>query len=175
MIDLIKTLSLILIPTGLVVWLVHDMLSKYFEQQQQNLFKAKSTENAREVLKMKLQAYERLTLFMERIDIRQLMLRIRMSQMSNEELQNALMVAVQQEFEHNQVQQLYVSDPLWEIIKTAKENILKLIIKHATKLHPEYNSQELADLLLQNFVTDGLPSIETALQAIKQETRVLLQ
>lgn len=175
MIELIKTLILVLVPTGLIVWLVHNMLSKYFQQQQQSLLQSRSTENARDILKMKLQSYERLTLFMERIDIRHLILRIRMSQMSNQELQNALMVAVQQEFEHNQVQQLYVSDPLWEIVKTAKENILKLIMQQAAKLNPDHNSQELADLILHNFISDGLPSIETALKAIKQETRVLLQ
>ena len=97
-----------------------------------------------------------------------------MGQMSNQELQNALMVAVQHEFEHNQGQQLYVSDPLWEIVNTAKENILKLIVQQAIETNPEANSQQLADNLLHAFMNEGLPSIQTALKAIKQETRTLL-
>ena len=174
MIELIQTILLVFIPTGLVVWLVYNMMNKYIDQQRFTQQQSVGKEHAKDILQIKLQAYERLTLFMERIDIRQLLLRIRMGQMSNQELQNALMVAVQHEFEHNQVQQLYVSDPLWEIVNTAKENILKLIVQQAIETNPEANSQQLADNLLHAFMADGLPSIETALKAIKQETRTLL-
>ena len=174
MIELIQTILLVFIPTGLVVWLVYIMMNKYIDQQRLTQQQSVGKEHAKDILQIKLQAYERLTLFMERIDIRQLLLRIRMGQMSNQELQNALMVAVQHEFEHNQVQQLYVSDPLWEIVNTAKENILKLIVQQAIETNPEANSQQLADNLLHAFMNEGLPSIQTALKAIKQETRTLL-
>lgn len=174
MIELIKTILLVFIPTGLVVWLVHNMMSKYIDQQRFMQLQSKSQSNSKDILQIKLQAYERLALCMERIDIRQLLIRIRMPDMSNNDLQNALMVAIQQEFEHNMIQQLYISDQLWEIIKAAKENMLKLIMVESDSLNPKANSQELADNLLKSFMSDGIASIQTALKAIKQETRLLL-
>ncbi len=174
MIELIKTVLLVFIPTGLIAWLVHNMMSKYIDQQRFMQLQTKSQSNSKDILQIKLQAYERLALCMERIDIRQLLIRIRMPHMSNNDLQNALMVAVQQEYEHNMIQQLYVSDQLWEIIKAAKENILKLIMVESESLNPNANSQELADNLLKSYMSDGIGSIQTALKAIKQETRLLL-
>jgi hypothetical protein len=174
MIELIKTVLLVCVPTGLVVWLVHNMMSKYIDQQRFMQLQSNSQGNSKDILQIKLQAYERLALCMERIDIRQLLVRIRMKDMTNNELQNALIVAVQQEYEHNMIQQLYVSDNLWEIIKTAKENILKLIMVESDSLDPNADSQALADSLIKSYMSDGILSIQTALKAIKQETRLLL-
>jgi len=174
MTELIQTLLLVCIPTGLVVWLVHSMMSKYIDQQRFMQLQSNSQHNSKDILQIKLQAYERLTLCMERIDMRQLLIRIRMQEMNNKDLQNALMVAIQQEFEHNMIQQLYVSDKLWEIIKAAKENMLKLIITASAPLNTTGDSEELANNLLKGYMSDGISSIETALKAIKQETRLLL-
>jgi len=163
-----------LVPTGFVVMTVYMLMKRYFDNQQATLLAQQASLQRADSVQIKLQAYERLILFMERIDLSQLLLRLRTHSMSNLALYNALMVAVQKEFEHNQVQQLYVSDPLWEIVKTAKDNVLSTIINQYEKVNPEDNSDTLASALMTNYSIGAHKSINTAISAIKKETRLLL-
>ena len=163
-----------MVPTGAVVMTVYMLMKRYFDNQQQTLLAQQLSMQRSDAVEIKLQAYERLILFMERIDLTQLLLRLRTNSMSNLALYNALMVAVQKEFEHNQVQQLYVSDSLWEIVKTAKDNVLSTIINQYEIVNPNDNSETLASALLTNYSIGAHKSINTAISAIKKETRLLL-
>ncbi|MBK8558234.1 MAG: hypothetical protein IPL65_22000 [Lewinellaceae bacterium] len=77
-------------------------------------------------LPVRLQAYERITLLCERVEITNALLRIRMTGMSMSDLRGALMLAISQEFDHNTSQQLYVSETLWQIISWPKMKRLPL-------------------------------------------------
>ncbi len=125
-------------------------------------------------LEIKLQAYERLILFLERIDIPSLLMRLRTNQMTNEDLFNALMISVQKELEHNHVQQLYVSDQLWHIIIAAKDNILSTITSCYEPLDPKRASHELAEALIERHSSQQTKPIPTALSAVKKEIQLLL-
>jgi len=135
----------------------------------------KYKQNEREKsLEIKLQAYERLILFLERIDIPSLLMRLRTNQMTNEDLFNALMISVQKELEHNQVQQLYVSDQLWHIIIAAKDNILSAITGYYEKIDPKRNNYELAEALIEHHSAQQTKAIPTAISAVKKEIQLLL-
>jgi len=170
----IKTLVLVLIPSGLVLYTASVMLRKYFANQLQIQQDQQLTIQRSEGVQIKLQAYERLILYMERMDITQLLLRLRTNSMTNTDLYNTLMISIQKEFEHNQVQQLYISDQLWEIIKTAKDNVLSLIMSQYELVDPNGYSEEFAQALLTNYKLGAEQSISTAQSAIKKETRLIL-
>lgn len=76
---------------------------------------------------MRLQAYERIILMCERLSLDQMLLRLRSKEMNVSDLKNVLILAVNQEFEHNIAQQLYVSVTLWQIIKTSKDQLIELV------------------------------------------------
>lgn len=174
MIDLFKILILSLVPTGFVVLTVYMLLKRYFDNQQSTLSMQQAQLKRSDAVQIKLQAYERLILFMERIDLPHLLLRLRNKSMNNVDLNHALMIAIQKEFEHNMVQQLYISDQLWEIIETAKDNVMSVIINQFDKVNPSGESDEMARQLIMEYGNGAQQSVATALKAIKQETRLLL-
>jgi len=163
-----------LLLVALCIILVYVFYKKLTENQLQiEQFRARQN-NASQALEIKLQAYERLILFLERIDIPSLLMRLRTNQMTNEDLFNTLMISVQKELEHNQVQQLYVSDQLWRIVIAAKDNILSAITGYYDKVDPKRNSHELADLLIEYHGLQRVKAVPTALSAIKKEIQLLL-
>ena len=74
------------------------------------------------VVPLRLQAYERMALFLERIEPNQLVLRIHNPGLSVPEEQNLLLTAIRSEFEHNLSQQIYISNEVWNQIYLAKED-----------------------------------------------------
>jgi hypothetical protein len=92
--------------------------------------------------------------------------------MKVKELQGALIVAVQQELEHNLSQQIYISGKLWQIIELAKNEVLNHILSVSERYAPEDNSSEFASTLIseRNAVT-GI--IEKAKEALRSEAKLL--
>ena len=80
-----------------------------------------------EQLPLRIQAYERLILFCERISIPNALLRLNSEEMDQVHLKNALLIAIQKEYEHNLTQQIYVSGPLWEMITLLKDQTIATI------------------------------------------------
>lgn len=86
-------------------------------------------ENQKHALPIRLQAYERMTLFLERIDPSKLLIRVAPQSENKSEYENLLILHIEQEFEHNLSQQIYLSDEAWNIINTAKSTLVQTIRK----------------------------------------------
>lgn len=125
-------------------------------------------------LPLKLQAYERLMLFLERIDINTLIFRLNSSEITGKQLSNSMLISVQKEYEHNLAQQLYISDSLWKIIGQAKDNVLALISESAMDLNHEATNANFINAVLANNQA-ATSSLEIAKSAIREETKTLLQ
>ena len=122
-------------------------------------------------LPLKLQAYERLALFIERIRIDQLILRMRARNMKAHELTSLMLLTIQQEYEHNMSQQIYVSDQLWQIIKMAKAQNEEFISRTARSLSREASGDDLLDALSDASAKREEAPLQTALKAIRTETQ----
>ncbi len=125
-------------------------------------------------LPLKLQAYERLSMLCERIAIPNLLLRIRKDGMTAGELRVALLLAIQQEYEHNITQQVYVSEQLWEIIKMARDEAVNLVALMAEKTGPRADGKELAQALFNIVNQREVMAGDKALLAIKKEASIVL-
>lgn len=79
------------------------------------------------VIPLKIQAYERLVLYLERIRFQVLVKRVFMPGMSRTDFQFTLIQNVQDELEHNLAQRLYVSEPVWFNVIVTKDEVLKSI------------------------------------------------
>lgn len=124
-----------------------------------------------DTLPVRLQAYERLTLFLERIKPAQLLIRIKPDGENKGSYEQQLIFTIEQEFEHNLSQQIYMSDELWNIIKSAKNGTIQLIRQQANG--NEINSAaELREAILTEFMERTAPS-QVALEYLKKKSRKL--
>jgi hypothetical protein len=125
--------------------------------------------NQNVVTPMRLQAYERLAIFLERINPNILITRTHKSGMSARLLQSELTKVIRTEFEHNLSQQIYMSNHAWEMVKTAKEEITKLVNVASSKLPDTATGTELSQMILQiSQQIDKMPT-QVALEYIKKE------
>ncbi|PVW13075.1 DUF7935 family protein [Marixanthomonas spongiae] len=119
------------------------------------------------VLPTRMQAYERLTLLLERIDPNKLLIRVKPYSNSVEEYEKLLIKNIEQEFDHNITQQIYVSLECWNLIQTAKNATI-----HAIRQGAMHESDKTADAfrewMLRNFMEEVTPS-QKALAYIKKE------
>ena len=81
-------------------------------------------EAQKDALPIRLKAFERMTLFLERINPTKLLIRITPLSQDKNEYENYVIAQIEQEFEHNLTQQIYLSDDCWTIIITAKKSII---------------------------------------------------
>lgn len=100
------------------------------------------------VLPLRLQAYERMALFLERIEPNQLVMRIHNNGLNVAQEQNLLLTAIRSEFEHNLSQQIYISSPVWDQISGAKDDIIDIIDAVAKTFEPTDDSLAFAEALL---------------------------
>ena len=126
----------------------------------------------KESLPIRLQAYERLTLFLERISPQNLLKRVSPISQEVEDYKSLIIQTVEQEYEHNLSQQIYVSDPCWRIVSAAKNSTIQTIVSFTNKDVTSANNIRplLLDILLNNEVT-----AEMALNFLNEEVSILLK
>ncbi|MBU3822809.1 hypothetical protein KO566_12120 [Flavobacteriaceae bacterium XHP0103] len=118
-------------------------------------------------LPLRLQAYERLTLFLERISPNNLLIRVSPSNLSKNDYEVLLVQTIEQELEHNLTQQIYVSERCWGIISAAKNATIQLIRK-ASLLEKTTTADKLREVILTEMIEKRPPS-DAAMSFIKQE------
>ncbi len=125
------------------------------------------------ILPIKLQAYERLVLFLERISPNSLILRVHQSGNTALNFQSALINTIREEFEHNLSQQLYISSSAWELIKSAKEEVVSIINTAAAKLSENEfaSSDDLSRKIFEISVQMEKMPTAKALEKLKIEIR----
>ncbi len=132
-------------------------------------------DNQGTTVRLRLQAYERLVLFIERIHPRQLAPRIYQSGMNVAELQAALLFNIKTEFEHNLSQQIYVSKQVWDTVRSVKEQELNMINSIAQQLTSTDPAKELHKRMVDYILSiEGDMPIDIALQVINDEAKNVL-
>ena len=111
---------------------------------------------------VRLTAYERVVLFLERIGPESLLVRVQDSNMNSLQFHSALLASVRAEYEHNLSQQVYLSKEAWTLVRNAKESIIQLINTSAASVPPQTPSYELAKVILETYqAADETPTALT--------------
>jgi hypothetical protein len=168
--DIIK----LAIPALIVFFTVYTILGRFLDKQYQMKMLEYKEKNQEAALPIRLQAYERLCLFMERISIPALLLRLRSPNMDSKALRYALMVSIQKEYEHNVTQQVYVSNKLWEIIKYTKDDTINVVNLVSDTVNGDAPAEEFAQALLKLIDERKIMTYDKALEAIKKECAQVL-
>jgi hypothetical protein len=155
------------IPSLITGAVAYFLFESHFKDQQNTRRWLLQKDHQAATLPLRLQAYERMTLFMERINPSQLMVRITPLSEDKNDYRNIVIAQIEQEFEHNLAQQIYISEKCWSIIITAKNATIQMI-----RLASNNEKVKDADSLRQAVISDLLekPSPSSAALAfIKNE------
>ncbi len=166
MIELLK----ILIPAGAVFAAAYFLVKRFLDNDQKRREHELKRSAQGLITPLKIQAYERIVIFLERINPNSLVIRVNKNGMNSRQLHSELINAVKTEYEHNLSQQIYVSYGAWELVKNAKEEVVQLINISSSKVAVEANSSELAIMILNITanLNKKLPN-EIALEYLKKE------
>lgn len=118
---------------------------------------------------IRLQAYERLVLFLERISPESMIVRVNQPSMNAQNLQSVLLSTIRAEWEHNLSQQLYVSNEAWELTRNAKGNVIKLINICAERVEPDAPSIVFSQTILELMVELEQHPTTIAIEQLKKE------
>jgi len=170
--EILEILKYIL-PSLVVFATAYFLIKQFIESEHRNrLIEMKMNNqaiNQKFVTPIRLQAYERIVLLLERISPNSLILRENIPGMNVKQLQSTLVKAIRDEYEHNLSQQVYISKQAWELVKTSKDEMVKLINNAAVNVDSNAPSTELAKVIFEIIVqTDKLP-VDIAIEMIKNE------
>ena len=166
--DLIEFLK-ILVPSGIVLYAMYLTTKSFInkELQQKNLeIKTKNTEV---VLPVRLQAYERMCLFLERIRPNNLILRLNDNNYSAAEFHQILLNEIREEYNHNLAQQVYISEEVWNHVTEAKEEIITIINQAAQQLNEKSKSLDLAKYIFEQMMERDYDPATVAIHSVKKE------
>jgi hypothetical protein len=151
-------------------WLINKPIKIEKMKFQNELDKA----NAKIVTPVKLSAYERLVLFLERTSPNEILNREMQPEMSAFELQMRLLRVVREEFEHNVSQQIYVSKAAWQAVIETKNSVVQLINICATQVNPNDKAMNLAQIIIQTYNSTNETAAKNAVELLKSEIGRLL-
>jgi hypothetical protein len=161
--EMLEDILKITIPALIVfltAWvLLRNMIKNDQDKRKQELV----LQNSRTIIPIKLQAYERIVLFLERISLESMLVRISSPNMSAAQLHSALLTTIRSEFEHNLSQQIYMSPQAWEVVRSARSNLIKIINGEFEKMPATATGIDFSRKLL-----------ETVMELPKEPTRAAI-
>ncbi|KGL63558.1 hypothetical protein [Polaribacter sp. Hel1_85] len=166
---LIESIAYIL-PAAVTGFVAYYMFNGFIKQQNSEKKLEFIAQKKKDSLPIKLQAYERMLLFCERINPVKMLVRIKPLSENTQDYLQLLIANIEQEFEHNLVQQIYISNDSWTAILATKNTIIN-------KLKQVAETSDSANSLRENVImhySTTLPPTETAISFIKNEVKKLL-
>lgn len=157
------------LPSVVVFFTAYFLLKNQSEENLAKLRMDMQRQNQSAITPIKLQAYERMTLFLERISPQQLILTLNQSGISAKLLKHQMINAVMQEYNYNLSQQIYISPQAWNVIKVVKEQVLALINQSAEKLPEHATSVDLSKAMIEQLMATGEQPTDKAIAFLKAE------
>ena len=159
----------ITLPSLLMLILAYYMLNGFFRNNEKRYKLRIIRGNQKMITPIRLQAYERLTLLLERLSPESLVMRADYSAKTCKQLHSELLQTIRSEFEHNLAQQLYVSVEAWNSVRNAKNFCIALINNAAKGIDEHAPAIELSRKILDMTIELDQPVIEKTINELKRE------
>lgn len=170
---LVNALNFI-IPAGIVFGVTYYLIDKLLGEQRKVRLLELKKEQLRELTPLKLQAYERLTLFLDRISPENLVVRLSRAGQSANQLRHELVQTIQSEYNHNISQQIYISNDAWQMIKAVKEQTIAVIDDCYRSCDDTHSGPDLGKKVLQRLMANNNISTQIAIELLKKEIEIVL-
>lgn len=167
--EMLADILKITIPALIVFFTAWILLRNMIRNDQERRRQEIILQGARAVTPIKLQAYERIVLFLERISLESLLVRVSTPEMTVSQLQSTLLTTIRNEFEHNLSQQIYMSPQAWEVVKNARSNTIKIINSETDRMKGDEPGIELSRQLLNKLMELDKEPTRVAIDYIKGE------
>lgn len=167
--DILKTT----IPTAIVGYLAYLLVRSFLQSKLEEVSLAVSQKNQETVLPIRLQAYERVCLLLERINPVNLVQRLNNGKYTAAEFQQILIHEIREEFNHNLSQQVYMSSEAWTYVTTAVEQVISEVNTAFTNLNDDSTSIDLTKAILEQENGKEVHILTESLNFVKQEIQVL--
>ena len=167
--DLVK----LLIPAALVLYGMYLTVKLLLEREaarHQNEVKQRYGDS---VIPIRLQAYERIVLFLERISPNNMLLRLGGSADSALELQQLLLRDIRDEYNHNLSQQVYMTQAVWDQVQNAMNDVIMLVNQAGGDVHPDAPAIELSKRIFERIIQRDRQPTADALRAVKEEIQTM--
>ncbi len=162
------------LPAALILGGMYLVIKKFLERDHQIRLMELKNGMQKDSLPLKLQAIERMVLFLERISPDTLLPRLHRGGISSGQLHSDLLVTIRSEFEHNLTQQVYLSNEVWNEVKNAKEELLKIINTAASETGQQATGVHLSSKIFDIMIKDENYPHLAAVEALKKEARQLI-
>lgn len=159
----------ILIPASVVLYGVYLMVRSFINKEIELKKLEVRSRSIETILPNRLQAYERMCLFLERISPPNLLLRVNNPVYSARELHKILLDEVRNEYNHNVSQQIYMSEDVWNMIRNAKEDLAILVNTASESMGPESTGLDLSRKIFELSLEKNVEPISHALSELKKE------
>lgn len=170
--DAVVDLAKILLPALLVLYvaylLIRSFLAKEIELKKLEI-RGRSIET---VLPLRLQAYERMCLFLERISPQNMLVRLNVGLIPSKEFHQMLLNEIRNEYNHNVSQQVFMTEGVWENIKNAKEDLVLTINDAASEMSAESSSLDLSKKIFERYINKPIDPVAHALTELKREIQI---
>jgi hypothetical protein len=157
------------LPSLIVFLTTWYLAGRYFRGEEEKRRQQLLLNNQHLITPLRLQAYERIVLYLERINPESLIMRISKPGMTVHQLQHELLNAIRAEYEHNLSQQIYVSNKAWEMLRNARNATLQVINGEAEKINWEQPSIDLSRAIMEKIMEGSANPVSEALLFIKNE------
>ena len=165
LLDLVK----ILVPATIVLYAVFLIVRSFITRELELKKLEIRSRSIETVLPVRLQAYERMTLFLERTSPQNLLVRINTPGLTAREFHRMLLDEIRNEYNHNVSQQVYIGEGVWSLIKNAKEDLTIQINEAATQVPGDATSIDLAKRVFELAMAKNVDPIGHALSELKKE------
>ncbi len=159
----------IIIPASLVLYAVFLTVRSFIAKEIELKKIEIRTRSIETILPARLQAYERMTLFLERIAPQNLLIRLNNPGFTARDFQKVLLDEIRNEYNHNVSQQVYMGEDVWNQIRNAKEDLIILINESASQLPPEATSIDLSKRIFEAVMNKNVDLINHALIELRKE------
>jgi len=163
-----------ILPSTVVFFTTFYLVKRYFENEDNRRRQEIILSSKNMVTPLRLQAYERLILFLERISPENLILRVNKNNITSQQLHNEMLSAIRTEFEHNLSQQIYVSPKVWESLKAAKSKTVHLINVTAENIKNDSPAMNLSRAILESVIESDTSPVSEAMAILKKEAGELM-
>ncbi len=161
------------LPALAVFLVTYYVLKQYLDNDYQKRLLDSKRDSAGQITPVKMQAYERMILFLERINPSELVVRLTTADMSSGQLKGQLTHAINEEFSHNVAQQLYVSPQSWKLIRIVKDQLIMIINQCYVEVGPDASGVDLSRAILDTMIRNEEVPTDKAIDFLKKEFKLI--
>jgi len=162
-----------LAPSLLVFLTAFYLVKKFLDSDQKLKYAELKRAMDKDLLPLRMQAYERIVLLLERMSPNNLLVRVYVPGMTVLEMHREVLLAIRTEYEHNITQQVYVTNNAWNIVRNSRDELIKLVNQSLEQCNPNAGGVELSKKVFETMLQRDEFPIQQAIDQVKNEAHSL--